>query len=179
MSVFLQVIAWPAATTCPHHVRKPGRKWVREQSAHLSPFHQGRARCHREQDHGEEVGCQEKGGAAGSKHCGNKTQRVFFFLVDEINRSWWWCGLRTARLEVYFTFLYFRSSVTPLELVSFMSKILMMMTTRNSSQIQSWNKVNWILGALTRVGNKPIFRFENRFVTISRFFLSFLLFIEN
>ena len=101
LSVFLQVIAWPAvSTTCPHHVRKPGRKWVREQSAHLSPFHQGRARCHREQDHGEEVGCQEKGGAAGSKHCGNKTQRVFFFLVDEINRSWWWCGLRTARLEV-------------------------------------------------------------------------------
>ena len=158
MSVFLQVIAWPAATTCPHHVRKPGRKWVREQSAHLSPFHQGRARCHREQDHGEEVGCQEKGGAAGSKHCGNKTQRVFF-LVDEINRSWWWCGLRTARLEVYFTFLYFRSSVTPLELVSFMSKILMMMTTRNSSQIQSWNKVNWILGALARVGNKAGFSF--------------------
>ena len=75
---FLQVIAWPAATTCPHHVRKPGRKWVREQSAHLSPFHQGRARCHREQDHGEEYGCQEKGGAEGSKHRGMSFMHTLF-----------------------------------------------------------------------------------------------------
>ena len=68
-----QVIAWPAATTCPHHVRKPGRKWVREQSAHLSPFHKGGARHHREQDPGEEVGRQEKGGEEGSQHRGKKS----------------------------------------------------------------------------------------------------------
>ena len=87
---FLQVIAWPAATICPHHVRKPGRKWVRKQSAHISPLHQGRTRRHREQNHRKEVGRQEEGRAPGAKYRGKMVwweKKIFEKLKCESLRS--------------------------------------------------------------------------------------------
>ena len=84
------MIARSAATTCPNHVRRSGRKWVRKQSAHLSTFHQGGACHHRKQNHRKEIGCQEKRGKTGSKYCG----KIWFDIFGQAGPTppWRWLG---------------------------------------------------------------------------------------